>query len=380
MLAELIKQQIKSQGPVTFAQFMQMALYQPGCGYYTSAAPPMGRVGDFYTAPTVSPLFGAMLARQFHQLWQLAGCPAPWVLVEYGPGTGQLARDVVAALAARAPDLYAVLKYYLVEISDHFRQQQQSLLGAGDDGDKFKWVDGLEEIKSSGDHIHCVYANELVDAFPVHVVVQTESGLRELYVHHRGTSFEWQEGSLSSPELAAYFEMQQVVLAPGQRAEVNLQAREWLARVAANLAPGGVLLIIDYGSEAGEMYAPQRHHGTLRCFYRHRLGDDPLRHIGEQDITASVNFTALGIWGEQAGLKKLGLVTQPEFLINLGLLETLQEHRDYDTSVPVLEKANAIKRLVLPGGMGGLFKVLVLARDWQNETPLIGLKKFKRSQ
>jgi SAM-dependent MidA family methyltransferase len=373
-LEEIIKKDIKSNGPVTFARFMEAALYHPRYGYYTSAENPIGRQGDFYTAPTASPLFGAMLARQFHEMWRLAGRPAHWVLVEYGPGTGVLARDVVDAAARDHPEFYEHLEYYLVEISAKLREKQRNeLASSAAAATKCKWAGSLDEIRSSGQSIGCVFANELVDAFPVHLVKKNNHSLRELYVDIQDDGFYFLEGPLSRTELAGYFKMQHVELAPGQRAEVNLQARDWLAHVAAGLSKG-FLLIIDYGLTAPEMYSPQRFNGTLRCFRRHRLVEDPLVNPGGQDITAHVNFTALAIWGRELDLTKLGLVTQPRFLLNLGILDTLKEHSDYTSSPEVLKKTGAIKQLVLPGGMGNIFKVLAFCKGFDHLPGLTGLK------
>ncbi len=363
-LAKLIQQKIATCGPITFAWFMKQALYHPQWGYYTSPGTKIGRTGDFYTAPTVNPLFGTMLANQLYQMWGAADRPAQWVVAEYGPGTGILARDIVVALCQDHPDLYAILDYYLIDISDTLKEVQQQNLAAGEPGasHKFHWVDKLAEIGPGYIENGCVLANELVDAFPVHLVRQSAGELQELYVGLSGgkgdNTFTLLPGQLSTLELAEYFSSQNVQLEEGQRAEVNLQAREWLAEVTAHLQRG-YLLIIDYGATSEELYAPFRYDGTLRCFHKHQLVDNPLINLGGQDITAHVNFSTLITWGEQLELRKRELVTQPQFLINLGILDVLKKQPDYIQNPEFTKITSAIKQLVLPGGMGDIFKVLV---------------------
>jgi len=363
-LARLIQQEIASSGPITFARFMDLVLYHPQWGYYTSPGTKIGRAGDFYTAPTVNPLFGAMLARQIDQMWVACGRPAQWLVIEYGPGTGILARDIVAALHRDHSDVYAALDYYLIEISHELiRVQQKTLAGSESiESHKFHWVDSLAAINLGYIENGCVLANELVDAFPVHLVQQSTDELQELYVGLSdigpNNAFTLLPDHLSTTELAEYFSVQNVHLEEGQRAEVNLLAREWLAEVSLHLKQG-YLITIDYGATAEELYAPFRFDGTLRCFHKHQLVDNPLINLGGQDITAHVNFSALITWGEQLGLRKKDLVTQPQFLLNLGILDILHKQPDYTQSPDFFKITSAIKQLILPGGMGDIFKVLV---------------------
>ncbi len=367
-LAKIIHQEIELRGHITFARFMEQALYHPQLGYYTSPGTKIGRAGDFYTAPTVNPLFGAMMARQLYQMWVWAGRPAQWVVAEYGPGTGILARDITAAISRDHPSLYAALVYYLIEISDELKKIQQQTLATSElvEIHKFHWVENLAGIGPGYIENGCVLANELVDAFPVHLVKQSDSGLQELYVSLSGSEgnsvFTLMAGPLSTPELSEYFSIQNVRLEKDQRAEVNLQAREWLAEVSSHLKRG-YLITIDYGTTSEELYAAHRFDGTLRCFYKHRLVENPLINIGVQDITAHVNFSTLATWGQQLGLQKKELITQPQFLLNLGILDILQKQPDYTQNTDFAKITSAIKQLVLPGGMGDIFKVLVQEKD-----------------
>lgn len=379
-LSEIIKEDIYINGPMTFDRFMELALYHPQYGYYTSTRIKIGRSGDYYTAPTVNPLFGAMLAKQFYEMWLGDDRPATWVLVEYGPGTGVLARDVANAIYQNYPEFYEALHYYLIEISTSLRESQQKLLSHSTPiENKFKWVNSLSEVKDSGINGGCVFANELVDAFPVHLVQKNNNGLQELYVTFDKGNFLLVEGALSSIKLEEYFHIQKVELELGQKAEVNLQAQRWLAEVARHLKRG-FLLNIDYGATSVEMYAPHRFNGTLRYFYKHQLKDNPFINIGYQDITAHVNFSVISIWGEQLGLQKIGLVTQPKFLLNLGILDTLKGQDEFTNSPEVLKKTMAIKQLILPGGMGDIFKVLVQCKGYAQLPELSGFKKMALDQ
>lgn len=408
-LAGIIKQEIETNGPITFARFMEQALYHPELGYYTSPGQKIGRSGDFYTAPTINPLFAAMLARRIEQMWVSTGHPKRWVIVEYGPGTGILARDILAAMHQDHPDLFNALEYYLIEISSKLIETQQRTIGyipvanpnsptghgqAEASGhvysEKIHWVENLKEIDPGYIDYGCILANELVDAFPVHLVRQNNSDLQELYVslksnnyyddnessgHNHSMSsvptglnkslpsiFTLIPGPLSTTELADYFDIQNIQLENGQRAEVNLQAHQWLAEIAAHLKKG-YLFIIDYGATSRELYSAHRFKGTLRCFHKHRLVDNPLINIGIQDITAHVNFSTLITWGEQLGLHKIEYTTQPQFLLNMGILDTLQKQPDYTMSPELAKATSAIKQLVLPGGMGDIFKVLILGKN-----------------
>lgn len=363
-LVKLIQQKIATGGPITFARFMEQALYHPQWGYYTSPITKIGRAGDYYTAPAVSPLFGAMLARQLYQMWDESDRPAHWIVAEFGPGTGILARDIAAALRREHPDLYANLDYFLIDISPALKevQQQTLVVGEPDASDKFHWVDKLAEIGQGYIANGCVLANELVDAFPVHLVRQSADELQEMYVSlssgEAESAFTLVPGPLSTPQLAEYFRSQNVQLEKDQQAEVNLQAREWLEDVAAHLQRG-YLLTIDYGATSEELYAPFRFNGTLRCFHKHMLIDNPLINIGRQDITAHVNFSTLATWGEHLGLRKRELTTQPRYLLNLGILDILKKQPDYTQNQEFAKITSAIKQLVIPDGMGDIFKVLV---------------------
>lgn len=372
-----IKHLIAGQGPITFARYMELALYHPRWGYYTSGGRQIGTGGDFYTSSDVHPLFGQTLARQIAQMWELLGNPDPWYLVEWGPGKGLLARDMLSKLSTEHAVCFTALKYRAVEVSPHLARLQQDILSplARHPG-QFQWVKPRELWNEAGSEglTGCIYSNELVDSFPVHLVCATPEGLREIYVGCQDDRLVELTMPLSTPDLAEYFAEAGVVLETDRRAEVNLQAREWLKENARYLARG-FLLTIDYGHETPELFSPHRFNGTLRCFHRHQLVDDPYLEPGTMDITASVDFSALMRWGNEFELITTGLTSQSAFLINLGIFDALNGYNDYSFQPGALRTTAAIKSLVMPEGMGKAFKVLIQHRGLN--APL--LKGFSKS-
>lgn len=374
-LLTAIKDVIAAEGPITFARYMEMALYHPRWGYYTSGTGQIGPGGDFYTSSDVHPLFGQILSRQFVQMWDLLGNPDPWHLVEWGPGKGLLARDVLTRLKEEEPDCFASLRFTAVEIGLHLAQRQQELLMplAGYPG-QFQWAEPHELLTSPGGLTGCIYSNELVDSFPVHLIYATPQGLQEIYVGLKNGELLETMLDPSNQDLIAYFSEAGVSLKPGRRAEVNLQSRDWLKHVAASLKRG-FLLTIDYGHETQEMFSPQRFNGTLRCFSRHQLVDNPYQTPGEMDITASVDFSTLRRWGEEIGLQAAGLTSQSAFLLNLGILDTLRAFDDFKFSPEGMKATAAVKSLIMPEGMGRSFKVMAQYKGLKDQPQLTGFNK-----
>lgn len=374
-LLEHIRDKISRTGPITFAEFMDLALYHEKWGYYTQYAR-LGRHGDFYTSAHVNPVFGRMLARQLHEMWVTAGKPEEWILVEYGPGEGLLTRDILVTLRDEYPEFYNLLRYRALETSDTLAARQKDLLS----GSKLQkadigWVKDITEVNPSPFR-GCIFSNELIDAFPVHLVKQTPAGLSELYVTTGDGGLKFVTGKPSTEKIAGYFTLQGVTLEEGQTAEINLAAINWLKTVAEKLA-AGFILTIDYGMRAEELYSPARFDGTLRCFSRHRLKTSPLENVGRQDITANVNFTALEMWGEKLGLNSLGMVSQSQFLINLGIFEELRADREFTYDPSRVKRTMAIKQLVMPEGMGSIFKVLIQYKGFDNPPRLSGMQPGK---
>ena len=352
-LKRAIIERIERRGPIPFRDFMQMALYEPGLGYYCSPREKMGRAGDYLTSPVVTPIFGAMVGRQLREMWALMERPAEFTVVEAGAGTGALARDILRWSERTAPEFAAALRYTIAEPNPEPGERQRRALAAeGLDG-RVAWSDGLPEGVEG-----CILSNELLDSMPVHIVRVDGGRLREMYTGWDGAAFTEEAREPSTPEIAAYFERLGLMPGEGCRAEVNLAAPAWTARAASALSRGFVLTI-DYGYQAAELYAPWRQDGTLMCFYRHNPGNDPYARIGRQDMTSHVDFTTLCRTGEEAGLQTLGLVPQSEFLANLGIGDALTPGEG-----PGLEEYYARRRAVLELlDTAGLGRIRVLAQS-----------------
>lgn len=334
-----IRRVLEREGPIPFARFMALALYGPG-GYYTR---PREGEGDYYTAPSVHPAFGALLAVQAHQVWELLGRPRPFWVVEVGGGSGLLAEAFLGWARRATPELAEALRYLLLD----------PLPGRGD------W----EAVRTLGlplrGVVGCVLANEVLDAFPVHRFRVEGGRVREVFVALEEDRLVERLGEPSTPELEEALREAGVPLQEGREGEVCLALRPWLEALARSLERG-VALLVDYGGTSEEVY--RRPRGTLRCFRRHLLHGNPYRWVGEQDITASVDFSAVARWARRAGLEVLGYASQASFLRALGwdalvrALETLPLDPDAYTA-----NRMALQDLVRPDGPGG-FRVLALGK------------------
>jgi SAM-dependent MidA family methyltransferase len=300
---------LRERGRLTFAAFMAEALFGPE-GYYARRPRLGGADADFFTSPELHPAFGALLGELAARVWAALGRPDPFEIVEHGPGTGALCRDLLAWADHVAPDFADVIVYRLVEVSEPLRALQRETLAAA----------GLlnERVGRGEGHPGLILANELVDALPVHLVTMRAGTLLERYVVLAGDGLGWQDDAPSTPALAAYFERLGLWPGEGCTAEVNLAGVAWMERTAATLERGASLLL-DYGYPAPELYAPARRQGTLLTYREHTLGSDPLQHVGGQDITAHVDFTSLARAGERGGLETVGLISQAALLRRLGL-------------------------------------------------------------
>ncbi len=358
-LERIIAAEISAGGGwMSFARYMELALYAPGLGYYSGGSRKFGSEGDFLTAPELTPLYGQALAQQ---VAQVLAASAPLV-IEAGAGSGRLAADLLQALDALgcAPEHYRIL-----ELSGELRARQAATLRetAPRFADRVQWLDELPE-RFSG----CLVGNEVLDAMPTH-------GLRwdDKDVWENGVGLE--DGRLVPAErpatgalLAAAKPMS--LIAP-HRGEINLAARAWVSELARRLERGAMLLI-DYGLPRHELYHPQRDGGTLRCHYRHRVHDDSLWLPGLSDITSHVDFTAVAEAGFDAGLEVLGYTSQATFLINCGIGELLGQ----DSNVDELRSRGAANVLISPNEMGELFKVIALGRGVPG--PLLGFARGDR--
>jgi SAM-dependent MidA family methyltransferase len=362
-------------GRIPFARFMELALYHPAWGYYRAHQRRPGRPGDFLTAPETHPFFGITLARQLAECWDRLGCPAPFVVREYGAGIGGLAWDIISGLSTETPACRAVLEYRLVESNPHRLEQALATFGEAGLGDVVRGETvpaGVEPEPISGVAI----ANEVADAFGVHRLIWRDGRLREGWVVWNGAGFAEAEGDLSPDAAAADPEAMlrehRIVLSEGDRIEISPSAAAWFASVARGLRRG-YAIVIDYGYPAPELYDAHRLGGTVRAYRMHTVSDDPFSRVGEQDLTAHVDFSALRRAGEREGLVCAGQTNQGAFLASLDMGDLLVAYgKEPDATLPdYLATQAATLRLIDPGGMGRL-GVLVMARDAPVAPPLRG--------
>ncbi len=359
-LAARIRAEIDAAGPMTFARFMELALYDPVGGYYRAAEARPGRSGDFLTAPEAHPIFGQAVANQLVEVWERLERPSPFVVQEHGAGTGTLAEAILRRLERARPDLLAVLRYVPVEIDERRVETFGERLGAAGFADQV--TPGGEDRPFTG----VVLANEVLDALPVHRIGLRHGSLVEAFVAlgvDGGLVDAW--GPPSSLALGERLRADGVQLAEGQSAEVCLALGRWVADAARSLE-SGLLLLIDYGALAGDLYdAVRRPDGTVRAFVRHRVTDDLYGHVGRQDLTAHVDLTALDAAARDVGLAPIGDTSQAEFLIGNGVEALLREvQADPATTLAgYVDLRSALMRLIDPAGMGG-FRVTAFGRAW----------------
>lgn len=364
-LAALIRERIGAAGTITFADYMAACLYEPGLGYYTSPGRKVGADGDFYTSSNVHEVFGRLIGREIARMDELLGVPERFDLVEVGAGNGRLARDVLDYLAAEAPGLYDRLTCRLIEAEPSLKSAQEKMLGGH--VTKATWHAADDLASGNLTFTGCLYSNELIDSFPVHLVEMTPGGLCEVYVTLRDGELAEKFSAPSTPELAAYLERLGITLPEGKRAEINLAASRWLATVANSLEKGFVLTI-DYGYEAADLFSPARMGGTLLCYHRHTVAENPYVRPGEQDITSHVDFTTLMKSGAEVGLATVWFGEQYRFLLGVGIMAEMARLEAMAASEQErIQQRLSLKKLILPeGGMGDTFRVLVQAKGVEN--------------
>ncbi|ACK67770.1 protein of unknown function DUF185 [Rippkaea orientalis PCC 8801] len=360
---------------ITFAHYMNLALYHPQKGYYSSGNAKIGTQGDFFTASSLGADFGELLAEQFLEMWSILGYPNRFSLVEVGAGAGFFAADILDYLSNQHPHFYEAIEYLIIEEAKGLIEQQKAQLK---NRDKVSWK-SWDEIENCS-IIGCIFSNELIDAFPVHLVTLEQGKLQEIYVTISEGKITEAIADLSTSQLRDYFELVEVNLTAkdypeNYRTEVNLAALDCLKTVANKLKKG-YLLTIDYGYTAQKYYHPQRYQGTLKCYYKHRHHDNPYVNIGEQDITTHVNFTALENHGELLGLDKLGFTQQGLFLMGLGLGDRLSDLSNGNYSFfEVIQRRDSLHQLIDPMGLGG-FGVLLQSQGLTPEQKKRSLKGF----
>lgn len=354
-LTDILVDRIQRGGPLTFADFMEACLYHPEFGYYMRRGPETG-ASDYFTSPEVSPLFGRLLARQLAEMRVAMGQPSPFTLIECGAGSGRLSEQIRAAVVEKSPPFALALRSWLVERSPRLREQAQARLARF--GDAIHVSAELPAAPAIG----CLLSNELLDALPVHRVVQRGKRLREIYVTIRAGELVEEEGEPSSPAVADYLDRYGAPLEDGQQAEVHLAALKWLEGAATALGRG-FLLTIDYGHHARELYGPGHLRGTVLAYRQHRAHEHWLAWPGEQDLTAHVNFTALEKRGQELGLETLGFTQQTSFLLALARASEFADIEGSGSDREKLTQRLAFKQLIHPAGMGETFKVLIQGKE-----------------
>lgn len=355
-LARELAKRIASNGPITFAEYMETCLYDPAHGYYSR--PERTRFADYYTSVDVHPIFGRLITRQLDEMWRLLDRPVLFEVVEAGAGVGRLAGHILDFAAARLPDFYSALKYLAVERSQARRAAHTATIGGHLAAGRAESRAELPAQISAG----CVFSNEVIDAMPVHRVDYREDHLREIYVRYERGRIMDAPGPLSTRRIEEYFRRQGIALADGQEAEAGLEACDWIAESGRKLQRGFVLTV-DYGYEARQLYSEQRMKGTLLSYRDHRVSDDFYAAPGEQDLTSHANFTALELWGRDAGLEPVGIVPQSRFLLALGQKNEFADLYDPGQSEPDRLRAQlGLSSLIHPEGMGETFRVMVQQR------------------
>lgn len=346
-LTELIRQAIRKTGPVSFAWFMEQALYHPEFGYYSSGRCEIGRRGDYFTNVSVGPLFGRLLAGQFAEMWGVLGQPGEFTIVEQGAHHGDLARDVLSAAQRQAPEFFAALRYRIIEPFRILRERQAEAL-QGFDG-QVGWEKTLDDLEPfCGVH----FSNELLDAMPVHLLErQTGSEWEERLVDDSSDGFTFVAKPIGDENLRRQAAKIPSDLPAPYETEVNLGALQWIEMLARKLARGFVL-VVDYGYPRDQFYSPERTSGTLQSYAAHRRGSSPLEGVGRTDITAHVEWTSIVERAEESGLTLSGFTDQHHFITGLLSKRMLEEN-----------ERRASQTLLHPELLGTRFQYLALSKD-----------------
>ena len=360
-LVSLVCKEIADNGgKITFDRFMELALYTPGLGYYATEKPIFGDQGDFITAPELTPLFSRCLAKQAKQV--LNAIDGGGDVMEFGAGSGTMACDILMELEK----LDCLPNRYLIsEISPALRQRQRTRINtyAPHLVDRVSWVDELPESFTG-----VVFGNELLDALTTHRVLFDKNGdHKEVYVNFEDSKLSWTAGKPSSDLLSAQIDkvykanQLNIDTCDHYESEINIASIGWIESLSKMLTQG-VIILIDYGFSEEEYYRPERYEGSLMCHYKHRAHNNPLTHVGLQDLTSHVNFTQIAEVAFANDLTIDGFTTQTYFLLGCGLESLLNEIDINDTKLFIAE-TQPVKQLILPDEMGDLFKVIGLSKN-----------------
>ncbi|MBI4465251.1 MAG: SAM-dependent methyltransferase [Acidobacteria bacterium] len=382
-LLSLLQQEIRAAGPISFHRFMELCLYHPEYGYYNTERTKLGASGDFYTSAHVAPVFARLLARHGERLWRELGSPDRFDLVELGPGDGQLAGELLSWVEQRFADFFPCLRYFAVEQSLQLRKQIQERLARFED--RITILPSLPSLPreprnpsepnppsrpnlpNAGFH-GCLFANEFIDALPVHWLIWRDGGWRERRVGLGSEKLVWIETEPTTSELIEIAELSfDAGLLKSERengwvAEISPAASDWMERISGCLARGQAL-IIDYGYTLTEWQHGRFPQGSALAYRRHQALDDVLAHPGDQDLTAHVNFTQLIEAGERAGLRLQSLQSQSRFLLALGEENEFADiFGDCSSEIERLRRSQLLKTLILPQGMGETFRALLMQK------------------
>lgn len=354
-LKNLIIKKIDSEGAITFADFMRMALYHPELGYYTKKRE-LATIPDYYTSCELHPVFGQTVANQINRIADLIKSEK-FTVLEIGSGKGILAQDILRHLKRKNRILYDRLEFIFLE-------RNKSLLSdiakiSEEHKSKILFVSTFEELDEKQIE-GCVVSNELIDSFPVHRIIKSGGELKEIYVFFSGSELVEIHGEISKNEIKEYLKRYTAKLGEEFELEVNLEVSKWMRKISKILKKG-FILTIDYGYPADKLYSENFSGGTLRCYKRHNVSTVPYKDIGEQDITADVNFSDLIYHGCLNGFELVDFVTQRDFLLRWGVLDAISEFAvGKEAFTPqVFSELEKIKNLLLPEGMGDIFKVLI---------------------
>jgi SAM-dependent MidA family methyltransferase len=358
-LRDIILDEIRRRGPIPFSRYMELCLYHPELGYYARAREQFGKTGDFYTSSDVHAVFGRLLARQFDDMWRALDAPATIRILEFGPGRGLFAQDVLDWAHRKFPDFLAALRYVLIESSPALRARLEERFREQITAGRVAVYGSIEEAPSTDNTI--LFANEFFDALPAEVIADKGA----LRIGEESGRFVEQFAPPSAEELE-FLDRYSVHPEDGERVEAPLAAQDYMKRVAATIARG-FAVIIDYGYTRNEQLAG-RHRDTIMAYRAHTASADPYEAPGEQDITAHVNFTALSAAGQAASLQQVALLTQSQFLLGIGEPNQFADaFADCKLPQEQTKVALQLKHLATPAGMGETFQVLLMSRGVERE-------------
>jgi len=348
---------------------MEEALYHPTFGYYSSPGEKIGPQGDYYTSSSVHPIFGELLAKQLHQMFLTLGAASSvYTLVEMGAGKGTLCSDILGYFKREWPPFFNRLEYIIIEKSPTLRERQKARLKPLFP-DQVRWEEAVPDRL-----VGVLFSNELLDAMPVHRLRVDQQTVQEIYVDWKEERFVEIVGPPSSPRLFDYLKKIDVPFDRPAEIEINLQAIDWMRRTGRSLKQG-YIVTIDYGYPAEVLYSSRRPKGTFLCYYRHQTNENPYDHVGEQDMTAHIDFTSLAKAGEEVGLSVIGFTDQTHFLMGLGIAQRMEPYAmKMDESEEAKRQFLAMKQLMAPERMGRVFKILIQGKNIPSEPRLDGLQ------